>query len=275
MSTTQYGHYTSPAGLLGIVTREILWATNIKFLNDAQEFQHAIDLIKEILPNSKVVPGKARTPLFEEFINKVGHQLDTLDLYRSESVFTLAFSEEIDLLSQWRGYCPGNNGYCIVFDLVALHKSISDKFEDCHIVSCVYDDAEKRTRLKKLLNSSWANYQKLTDKKLRTAALDEIAKEIVLLASYFKHPSFEEEREHRIVVAVDTGVKFREGRTSVIPYIELNAPRKLIRKIVVGPNADQALAKRALEAFLDKGCDLDPIFSGLEIEVSKTPYRSR
>jgi hypothetical protein len=275
MSTTQYGHYTSPAGLLGIVSREILWATNIKFLNDSHEFQHALDLIKEILPNNKVTPGKKPHPLFEEFINKVSHQLDTLDLYRSESVFTFAFSEEIDLLSQWRGYCPGNNGYCVVFDLNELHKRVSAKFEDCYLVQCVYDDAEKRTRLKKLLNSNWSKYHKLTEKKAKTAAIDEIAKEIVLLASYFKHPSFKEEREHRIVVASDSDIQFREARASLIPYIELPAPRELIRKIVVGPNADQALAKRALEAFLEKGCNLDVFFGSPEIDISKTPYRPR
>jgi hypothetical protein len=49
-----YGHYTTLAGLLGIVKTESIWATNIKFLNDEQEFLHALGLIKEIIATSKI-----------------------------------------------------------------------------------------------------------------------------------------------------------------------------------------------------------------------------
>jgi hypothetical protein len=174
MTTIEYGHYTSPAGLFGIVTHEVLWATNIKYLNDAHEFQHGLDLIKEILPTGKRAQAKPPSPLFKEFVGRVSVQLDTLDLYRSDSVFTFAFSEEIDLLSQWRGYCPNNNGYCIVFDLNKLEKHLKAKFEDCRLVPCVYDDAEKRKQLKQLLNSNWANYQKMSEKKENTGAIDDI-----------------------------------------------------------------------------------------------------
>jgi len=275
MAKPEFGHYTSPAGLLGILTREVLWATNIKFLNDAHEFQHGLELIKEILPTSKNATAKSPNPLFIEFVTRVSHQLDMLDLYRSDSVFTFAFSEKIDLLSQWRGYCPSNNGYCVVFDLEKLEKLLKGKFEDCRLVPCMYDDAEKGKQLRLLLNSKWATYQKLPDKKGKTSAIDDIARQIVALSSYFKHPSFEEEREHRIVIATDSDIKFREGRTSLIPYIELPAPRALIDKIIVGPNADQALAKRALEACLEKGFGLDTFFGNPKIETSVTPYRSK
>jgi hypothetical protein len=276
---TEYGHYTSPGGLLGIIRDEFLWATNIKFLNDQHEFQHALDLIKKILDETPPrAGGVSFQTLFQVFRNDVSKELGFIDPHKAESVFTISFSEEIDLLSQWRGYCPGNNGYCIVFDLEKVYKHMSDKLSSCHFMKCVYDDTEKNTKLKELLNSRWLEYTKLRDAKPRKAVIDGFARELTLLASYFKHPSFKEEQEHRIVVidqddALRKQIEFREGRSSLVPYLKLAAPREFIRKIVVGPNVDQPLAVRALEAFVEKCTGIPSLIGAVEFVMSQTPYR--
>jgi hypothetical protein len=56
MADVKYGHYTTQAGLLAMIRDEILWATNIKFLNDEHEFLHAIGLIKDIISTQKKTP---------------------------------------------------------------------------------------------------------------------------------------------------------------------------------------------------------------------------
>jgi hypothetical protein len=276
---TEYGHYTSPGGLLGIIRDEFLWATNIKFLNDQHEFQHALDLIKKILDETPPrAGGVSFQTLFQVFRNDVSKELGFIDPHKAESVFTISFSEEIDLLSQWRGYCPGNNGYCIVFDLEKVYKHMSDKLSSCNFMKCFYDDTEKNTKLKELLNSRWLEYTKLRDAKPRKAVIDGFARELTLLASYFKHPSFKEEQEHRIVVidqddALRKQIEFREGRSSLVPYLKLAAPREFIRKIVVGPNVDQPLAVRALEAFVEKCTGIPSLIGAVEFVMSQTPYR--
>src|SRR6202035_5832544 len=111
MSLSSYGHYTTAKGLQEIIGHEEFWATNIKFLNDEHEFQHALDLIKEIISQSNVATNSRLS--FTEYLEEIRSKLDTLDSYSAESVFTLLFSQQTDLLSQWRGYCPDNNGYCI------------------------------------------------------------------------------------------------------------------------------------------------------------------
>jgi hypothetical protein len=272
-----YGHYTSPGGLMGIVRDEGLWATNIKFLNDQHEFQHALDLIKRIINKRTALFGASIPPLYSEFRGAMDIQLAALESFTSESVFTYSFSTQVDLLSQWRGYCPDNNGYCIVFDADQLHKGVCEKFDNCHFVKCVYDDSEKEEQIRKVLNDHWRKYQTLGDRKDRKANVDELANEILLLASYFKHLSFKEEQEHRIVVllnyAADHDLKFREGRSSLIPYIELPASRELIRKIIVGPNPNQALANRALQSFLEKSTGVPSFVSKVDIKDSNIPYR--
>jgi hypothetical protein len=276
---TEYGHYTSPGELLGIIRDEFLWATNIKFLNDQHEFQHALKLIKTILDGTPPLAGGASfQTLLQVFRDEVSKELGFIDPHTAESVFTISFSEETDLLSQWRGYCPGNNGYCIVFDLEEVHKHMSGKLTSCHLVKCVYDDAVKIAKLKELLNSRWQEYTKLRDAKPRKAVIDGFARELTLLASYFKHPSFNEEQEHRIVVidqdeALRKSIEFREGRSSLVPYLKLPVPRKLIKKIVIGPNVDQPLAVRALEAFVEKCTGIPSFIGSVEFVTSQTPYR--
>ena len=49
MSKSISGHYTSQNGLIGILSEEIVWATNIKFRNDEHEFQDALESTKEVL----------------------------------------------------------------------------------------------------------------------------------------------------------------------------------------------------------------------------------
>ncbi len=277
MVDVRYGHYTTTAGLFCIVKDQSLWATNIKFLNDEHEFVHAIEVIKNIISGQAATKGQLAHPVFEEFKASVARKLDLLDTVNSESVFTFSFSEEVDLLSQWRGYCPGNNGYCIVFDGQKIFEAVRNAFGDAHLVACVYDEREKQTRIRQLLNESWVRYSKLDSSKDKTALIDHLSKQFVLFASYFKHASFAEEKEHRIVVfriyQPDHDIRFRVGRASLVPYIELPASRELIKKIYVGPNANKALAKRALELFMEMQSGIPWFIGKVDIEFSETPYR--
>jgi len=53
---------------------------------------------------------------------------------------------------------------------------------------------------KKLLNEYWNRYLDASGKKAIDILFADLTKEIILLASYFKDPSFAEEKEHRIVL---------------------------------------------------------------------------
>ncbi len=277
MSAKELGHYTTQSGLLGIVGAEKIWATNIKFLNDEHEFKHALDLIKDIIPTSNIKTGHKDHTIYKAYIEDLEKQLRSLDNYRSESIFTLSFSEETDLLSQWRGYCPENNGYCLILDANEILSSAEILYDNAHLVQCVYEEKNKKSQIKDTLNKHWSSYFKCDGDKERKNVIQSLSKDIMLLASYFKHPSFSEEKEHRIVVildyAPDNDLKFREGRFSLIPYLEIPALKKSLKEIHIGPTSNKTLAKRALETFLDTMYELPVVFSDLKISHSKTPYR--
>lgn len=51
-------HYTSVAGFQGIIASGAIYATDVRYLNDAEEFIHARKMASEVV---------ARTPEFGEF----------------------------------------------------------------------------------------------------------------------------------------------------------------------------------------------------------------
>jgi len=108
-------HYTSIDGFMGIIDSKKIWASNIKYLNDKDEFIHTVKLLEERL--KKIFKGRStnkfRKALFE--LLKGSDISDDFDIY----VFSL--TEEGDLLSQWRGYCP-NYGLSIGFEFSALKR---------------------------------------------------------------------------------------------------------------------------------------------------------
>lgn len=274
----KYGHYTSIPGLLGIIDKGNLWATNIRFLNDEQEFKHALDLIKNVIPNSRITREQPEHPIHKQFIQGIQSELKSLDDYKSDSVFTLSFSEETDLLSQWRGYCAINSGYCIEFDAEKILQSAKNNFKEARLLKCIYKNEEKDSLIKKLLNTYWEKYDSPNNNEIRKHIFEELKKELLFLASHFKHPSFSEEKEHRVVIVVEyesiEKVLFREGRSSLVPYISIPETRDAIKNVTIGPTSNKNLSQKALEMLLEKTFGYPRFMSEISILHSDTPYRT-
>ena len=104
-----------------------------------------------------------------------------------------------------------------------------------------------------------------------------LAYEIERLASYFKHPSFAEEKEHRLVIRlawdIEEHARFRAGPMSIIPFLEVPAPKALIKEIGIGPTRDQTLARRGLAALIEFKFGTLASFGDVKLSESKIPYR--
>lgn len=272
------GHYTNTQGLLGIFQSKTLRATNIKFLNDEHEFVHALELIRQLIKGVDEAKVGNEVEEFNEFRERILSKINILDQHTAEAIFTLSFSEKTDLLSQWRGYCPDNDGYCLVVKTENIIASAKERYDESHFFKCVYSDEEKGRRFKDVLNGYWAKYRKGNDE-AKGQAVEELRKDILLLASHFKHSAFEEESEHRLVVLLDfmpdERVKFRQGRFSIIPFVEVEIEElESIDKVIIGPTHRKELAARGLRCFLETTYDLPHFLIDTEIECSEIPYRS-
>jgi hypothetical protein len=112
-------HYTSLDGLLGTSESKSIWATNILYLNDASELNYSLDLLKEEIFRFQKGIQNALAPEYNFYAETI-KQIDRFIPSESFAFFVCSFSEEKDLLSQWRGYCPEGIGFSLGFNFSTL-----------------------------------------------------------------------------------------------------------------------------------------------------------
>ena len=273
-------HYTTPIGLLGISHSKNIWATDIRFLNDKKELQHILDITHSILDDFYKVddnPKKIKEINYD-FIE--GLRINLVREWRPE-VYVASFTENGDILSQWRGYCP-NGGFSIGFHYDMLSQ-IAIK-HDSFLVPCVYDFKSQKQMIEELLVSCNKKYveaikddnQKNIDE-LANSISNEFLIALFALAPMFKHKSFKEEREWRIVSSrfygVKQEIKFRANESNIIPYIEISLCQSEedinFKEIFVGPASSNQFSIEAVLRLLEK--NRIPEHS---IMLSCAPYRS-
>ena len=115
-------HYTNSSGLLGIIESSVIWASDIRFLNDSTELEFARNALKERYENLSTLPPSvppANGGLASD--SSLGltamQRLDGLD--RISRCFVACFCASGDLLSQWRGYAS-EQGFSLAFDSAEL-----------------------------------------------------------------------------------------------------------------------------------------------------------
>jgi hypothetical protein len=94
-------HYTNQTGLLGIVTNSCIWATKAHYQNDAKELEHTLDLSRGVIETLLHANPGAEVERLLRAMNRTAESL------KSINIFVCSFSAHKDMLSQWRGYCPG------------------------------------------------------------------------------------------------------------------------------------------------------------------------
>lgn len=271
-------HYTSLEGLLGIIKSGSIWATNILYLNDASELNYSIGLFKnevrKFLNEKNILNALS---LEYQLLNELIEIIDDEKFFNKDlAYFVSSFSEEKDLLSQWRGYCPKGIGFSLGFKLSKLKEC-----GKCLIKPCLYDELEQRRDLRKIIEDDFekvktnsnTNWQEL--EKFRKNYITGVISKFIGLAPTFKHRKFIEEKEWRAIVLSPTneGINFRSGQTMIVPYIEIHLPRDaknlIINHIIVGPTHEPILSMESVEMLLKVN---NVIFDA--IEYSTIPFRN-
>lgn len=261
-------HYTTQKGILGIVTRREMWATQVHFLNDKNEVFLTFKLLEREL---KKQAGRAQNPAIKAILNNIRHNLPRID---QGHICIASFCEESDLLSQWRGYGNQGKGYAIGFNLKELTHIA--KRQNFVLWPCVYNTALQMELVTYLIDSwcrEFGGHKTVQHEKM----LAIINTSVCQLAPIIKDESFSEEKEWRLVSSVVSSKSpqfaFREGEFSLIPYynfqIEDEHGRLSIRSIVVGPSPHMELARNSLSTFLAASK-----LPTVDIVGSKIPFRN-
>lgn len=276
-------HYTDLNGFKGIIEGDSLWATNIHFMNDKNEFRHGclcfentIDYLSEDVLSSKV----------KELLKSVMHGFNADKLLESEKsrhVYSISFCRGADKLSQWRGY-GSSQGISIEFDEERLIDGLEKDGMLLKHGDVIYTAENSTVEVNKKINDFFERMtgvfqqnNKVSNTSFAEPFLTFIGLNLLVESNvpFFKNKGFSEEDEFRIVLTknlVSPKTKFRVGTYGLIPYLNLKMKdnNKLpIKRVVIGPPKDRTLINLGVRMLLDASNYRD-----VPIEFSLVPYRS-
>lgn len=267
-------HYCNEFVFDSIIQQQKIWLSDIFKMNDSSELSWARELFVKVLKENKELFKQE----FRWYVINVVFSVD-------DSALPLigCFSENGDLLSQWRAYADDASGLSIGFFAPLIYKGLG-----VNINKVIYDERIQYVEILenlKSLHEYWLkdgeNYENI----------DPFAKGFAIDLNYYKNPGFFEEREIRIVrlVVKDSGtdsyidvggnseikeivpleVKKRLRKNDEIFYLELplDIPGyQPIKEVILGPKCrlkPEVVMNRLNEAGIE----------GVEVKLSSITYR--
>lgn len=275
--------------------------THIKFLNDTSEFHEGLRLFKSILEKKKYQKKEIASKLKELLTEKTLERLDTSEqAFNNDdlSFYITSFSEENDLLSQWRSYGKGKTGVCIHLNKKELKKlSYHNNDESFSLRKCIYSLESLKKEINNTLDTFLHDIMIMAEKEIeldKNIFLVLLMNKIFPLIASFKNSSFKEEKEWRMIKVVFNykhEKKFRTGPICLIPYLdqEIGEIIDFYRGVTVSPSQkeDFEISKISIEMLLNQqiyktdpkklkeGEDIDQenTYKFLNVSMSKIPYR--
>ena len=193
-------------------------------------------------------------------------------------MFSFSLTKNSDILSQWRGYAE-TGGVSIGFSTKELKKTA-----DAHgfkLAKCIYEEKVKEKLIDEYLENFF-NSINMTEIEKRNSQSEETMEKTIHFAlirhffelfARFKHNSFEEEDEWRIISDLGGVIKQSKEykvRQGLIPYYELPINLKNdIKNITTSPGSEsirKAFAIRKLFASQD--------ISEIKVIISNSPFRN-
>lgn len=272
-------HYTSAAGLYGILQNEKIWFTRWDCLNDYTEYRYIHEIIGRCL--NKFSNDSEFCALVSSLNEQErSYKGDARFVERRLELYVASFSSNADALNLWMYYTKSthNDGYCLGLD----YKSIfTDEGYDVTVSEIVYDQGVQDELITELLTHfhnffialGKNNDTKSDRKRLMMTYFREVFWDIGL---YFKHPAFSIEEEVRAVIRLHNnsnkheklGVKVRQSNGLFIPYVEMPVKKTDIKRIGISPTLKDSPAKGGVSSLV-KECDLS-----CDIYESDIPLRN-
>jgi hypothetical protein len=276
-------HYTTVRGFFGIITENAVWASHIRYMNDASEVTHGKNMALSII--SKMALKKK----YGEFASILLMVADILSHETMPDYFVASFSLKNDDLTQWRSY-GGSQGICIGFDLNTINSQLHFWSPDMQVA--LYSEKQKISLMILYIKIYFREFCK--DKEFYNEVFpsgwyrsyaESLANKLKFQFIRYKHKCFESEHEVRLVVGEREGeyqpVRYRVRGNMIIPYHRSSDriwgaqgagaefPKLPIASVTIGPMVNQELSAHSVREFLSSH-GYDPAI----VDVSALPYRS-
>lgn len=223
-------HYTSPEGLLGIISNKQIFASDMLYLNDSAEGRYALELLRDICqedyPDNNILQQSVDFEIKNIMDGAPGK-------YYS---YIISFSEGDDLLNMWNYYTKGNSveGYNIGFDITKLAESIKlytadvDKGKTTGVLKPIhgrinYDPNKQTEKIREILHEY---VEAVSDEPDADEIFDSdifrylLVRKIYFLGLFYKSPKFKSEKEYRFVYNLPILEKDEDLQKMGIPYKE-------------------------------------------------------
>lgn len=257
-------HYTSSAGMLGILDSRSIWATEIRYLNDAKELSNFLDLVSFQASMRISEVGGFEAEVLRDFRTWLSQRATG-----GHAMFVVSLTENGNLLSQWRAYAHGNSGVSLGFSAARLKQmAMSAGFR---FGRCIYEIQEQQEFAKLIVDDilaaaavfDYANSNYGGHESVRHHAVFMTMEERILSgAALLKNHAFKEETEWRLVSSFvpdqkNAGISFRQGESCLIPYLKFNlndddGQLTVIQLANVGPTPNPNLAMNAVSIALSQ-----------------------
>jgi hypothetical protein len=277
-------HYTSGAGLLGVIESGTLWATQVSCLNDSTEVRYGSKLFRDALV--KLRQNMPPDPEVEQMLDQTTSALledPSTPSHAPSMYFVTCFSEHEDDLSQWRAYCGGENGYAVGFRARGLFGNPNS------LVVRVNYDTEQHLAVAEQVAAATVKFFRDGIEKGRAPSPAEWMGEFLpvwtnfigQLAPLVKDEAFRAENEYRIVHQLQANemgrVRFTQKETLMSRHLPLTfphpaAPRFPMLPIVgvkVGPSRHKEITRISVDTLL-----LQMGYGGGHVSSSSIPFQA-
>ena len=255
---SEYGrdiyHYTSSVGFMSILfgnpDNAVLWASRYDCLNDMSEGSVAEEILHEVC-DDLLNTGELTQELYHLFSTVKTARTILLPHYEGDALrvtrpecdrYICSFSKNADSLAMWNYYSKGSKyeGFNIGFFPSGIETSLKDflynKEAVFHIYPVIYDKAEQKRLVRRLLTQLVEHYAKDQEESIRYI----IANRLLDWSLVFKRECFQHEEEVRIIVDVakrekSIPVEYRIASGYIVPYIKLPLEKSDVSYAIFGP----------------------------------------
>ena len=200
-------HYTSPNGLLGIISKNSVWFSNSDYLNDISESDYFHEVSSNIIMREKD-GKKAKNLAFRTYLismfhsNKMWSGRQTFSREK-ERRYIFSLSLDSDSLSLWNYYTKTADtvGYNIGFNLEKLVNSLNlYSNQELMIGRVIYDCKIQKELLNELYDDYLDIYEKYTYSYQRRYLYEALEDNLTKYSVFMKNPAFMNENEFRVAV---------------------------------------------------------------------------
>ncbi len=290
--TKELYYYTSSDTMRFILTKGDIFATNLKYMNDGEEYTNGLSELRAVLNEIYKGKGEIEEAAYEDAIN------------RQPKVYSISFSRERDLLSQWSMYAKESGVSLLmdfskdkdgaVYEIPRNDKSAGAK-EVKTVPRRVYYLTRQAMKEGEYRRVSQEIIEDIGKEKtvVRKAVLDDIHDGIDViwreLAPYVKRQEFFQEAEYRMIFTLNSleagdakrddssiRIDYRVQDSVLKPYLDITRKGGWpVKEIMVGPGFNQKTVYDSVMHFMENARLCIPGYSLKEIKENGFSFLKR